>query len=257
MQYISIKTFYFKIIHCTASSLNHMSPSATKYQVEDDLDVDFFAALKTMQTHKEPDQPNQSDQSDQTQLQQTHDNVCLITNEPLNAFHIALACDHKFNYEPLYQEVLRQKGRFGMHNYYEKIGMHQIKCPYCRTFTNHLLPYIGPHPVIKRFNGVNAPASMCMPGVACSHGNSCSASAFYEHGSNPYCLRHYNGALKLALKNKPPPNTVQSSTHKCAAEIQTGKNKGKQCTLNAVNSDAAPPLCKKHSKCNVVLYKSS
>jgi len=63
--------------------------------------------------------------------------------------------------------------------------------------------------------------------------------------------------LKLALKNKPAAHTVQSSTHKCAAEIQTGKNKGKQCTLNAVNSDAAPPLCKKHSKCNVVLYKSS
>jgi hypothetical protein len=271
MQYISIKTFYFKIVHCTSSSsaaaaaTNSMS-QGTKYQVEDDLDVDFFAALKTMQTHKQPDQqPDQSqdqqqpDQPNQSQLQQTHDNdnVCLITNEPLNAFHIVLACNHRFNYEPLYQEVLRQKGRFGTHNYYEKIGMYQIKCPYCRTFTNRLLPYIGPHPVIKRLNGVNAPASMCMPGVACSYGNSCSASAFYGHGSNPYCLRHYNGALKLALKNKTPTDTIQSSNHKCAAEIQTGKNKGKQCTLNAVQSDAAPPLCKKHSKCNVVLCKSS
>ena len=227
-----------------------MSPTATKYQVEDDLDVDFFAALKTMQPH------NPSEQPDQSQLQQTHDNVCLITNEPLNAFHIALACDHKFNYEPLYQEVLRQKGRFGTHNYYEKIGMHQIKCPYCRTFTNHLLPYIGPHPIIKRFNGVNAPASMCMPGIACSHSSSCGAFAFYEHESKPYCFRHHNSVLKLASKAKTP-ETCQSN-NKCAAEIQTGKNKGKQCALNAaVHSDATPPLCKKHSKCNVVLHKSS
>ena len=237
-----------------AAATNSMS-QGTKYQVEDDLDVDFFAALKTMQTHKQPDQSQDQQQPDQPQLQQTHDNVCLITNEPLNAFHIALACDHKFNYEPLYQEVLRQKGRFGTHNYYEKIGMYQIKCPYCRTFTNGLLPYIGPHPVIKRFNGVNAPASMCMPGVACSYGNSCSAFAFYEHGSNPYCLRHYNGALKMASKHNPSPSASIQAQCKCAAEIQTGKNKGNQCSLNAVHSDAAPPLCKKHSKCNVVLYQ--
>ena len=200
------------------------------YEVENGLDLNFFAALKTMQ----PAQPAQSEHDD-----------CLISSTPLNAFHVVLECGHKFNYEPLYQEVLRQKGRIGMHNYYEKIGTHQIKCPYCRTMTNQ--PYIGPHPLIKRLSGVNSPAHVCMPGIACSR---CKANAFYEHDSNLYCLRHYNCALKAKSKVS---NTM--TVVKCVAEIQTGKNKGRQCSLNAMQSGSVPHLCKKHSGCNVVLYQ--
>jgi hypothetical protein len=214
-----------------------------KYEVEDGLDVDFFNALKSIE----------SQQPQPLQHSQTNEATCLITSNPLNAFHVTLACGHKFNYEPLYQEVIRQKGRLGMHNYYEKIGMHQIKCPYCRTITNQLLPSIGPHPVIKRLNGVNAPASMCMPGIACSY-TSCRVTAFYEYDANPYCLRHYNSA---STTNKNTKNTTIAIPVQCAAEIQTGKNKGMQCSLNAVKSDSVPPLCKKHSKCNVVMYKNN
>ena len=222
-----------------------------KYEVEDGLDVDFFAALQQLSEEPEPEP-------------ESEEPACLITNEPLNAFHIMLVCGHKFNYEPLYQEVLRQKGRLGMHNYYEKIGIHQIKCPYCRTLSNQLLPYIGPHPTIKRLNGVNAPASMCMPGVECSHDEgSCAAVAFYEHDSKPYCLRHHKKAVSNVTPRSKKANAQQQTQQQaqqptqqpmqCAAEIQTGKNKGKQCSLSAVF--AVPPLCKKHSKCNVVVYQ--
>ena len=229
----------------------HVPPIQIKSEVEDDLDVDFFAALKSMQQSQPQSQSLTHEQSGQL-----HENTCLITNDPLNAFHVTLTCGHKFNYEPLYQEVLRQKGRFGTHNYYEKIGMHQIKCPYCRTFTNQLLPYIGPHPTIKRLNGVNAPVSMCMPGIECSHNNnsSCGVNAFYEHDSNPYCLRHYNSVTKSAHKHAKNEAIIPANHVKCVAEIQTGKNKGKQCALNAIQTTSMPHLCKKHSKCNVVLY---
>ena len=195
--------------------------------------------------------------------QQEHENACLITNAPLNRFHVSLECGHKFNYEPLYQEVLRQKGRMGVHNYQEKIGMNQVKCPYCRTMTSRLLPYVGQHPVIKRLVGVNAPAHMCMSGVDCSHAK-CEVNAFYEHESKPYCMRHYKIALKSKPmpKSKPKPKSKPESTEsnpvRCAAEIQTGKNKGRRCNLNVATeseSSTHPPLCKKHSKCNVVLYK--
>jgi hypothetical protein len=215
-----------------------------KYEVEDDLDVDFFAALKNMQ-------------QSQTASDQSHENACLITNDALNLFHVTLTCGHKFNYEPLYQEVLRQKGRLGIHNYYEKIGTHQIKCPYCRTLTNQLLPYVGSHPTIKRLNGVNAPASMCMPGIECSHNNnnSCGANAFYEHDSKPYCLRHRNAVAKSASKSKAIHATTAAV--QCVAQIQTGKNKGQQCGLHAIQSTSVPHLCKKHSKCNVVVYEST
>ena len=85
----------------------HLPANPIKYEIEDDLD--FFAALKSMQ--QPPSQDPDADDDD-------HENTCLITNDPLNAFHVTLVCGHKFNYEPLYQEVLRQKGRLGMHNYY-------------------------------------------------------------------------------------------------------------------------------------------
>jgi hypothetical protein len=239
-------------MHIPPNSHPNLPANQTKYEVEDDLDVDFFAALKSMQQSQSQSLPHE-------QSGQLHENTCLITNDPLNAFHVTLTCGHKFNYEPLYQEVLRQKGRFGVHNYYEKIGMHQIKCPYCRTFTNQLLPYIGSHPIIKRLNGVNAPVSMCMPGIECSHDNhnSCGANAFYEHNSNLYCLRHYNSVTKSAHKHKHTSDaTLTANQMQCVAEIQTGKNKGNQCSLNAIQSDSVPYLCKKHSKCNVVVYES-
>jgi hypothetical protein len=158
------------------------------YEVEDDLDLNFFEALKNMQKQstvlqhqqEQQEQQDQQEQQEQQHQQEQHENACLITNVPLNLFHISLECGHKFNYEPLYQEVLRQKGRLGIHNYHEKIGMNQVKCPYCRTLTNRLLPCVGQHPVIKRLVGVNAPASMCMPGIECSH-IKCEVNAFYEH----------------------------------------------------------------------------
>jgi hypothetical protein len=238
------------------------------YEVEDDLALNFFEALKNMQKQSTVVQSHQQEQQhEQQQHQQDHENACLITNVPLNLFHVALECGHKFNYEPLYQEVLRQKGRLGIHNYHEKIGIYQVKCPYCRTLTNRLLPCVGQHPVIKRLVGVNAPAAMCMPGIECSHHIKCEVNAFYEHESKPYCLRHY----KIALKTKPKPASTkpksksksksksesESDPAKCAAEIQTGKNKGRRCNLNVpTESNSQPPLCKKHSKCNVVLYQT-
>lgn len=231
-----------------------------KYEVEDDLDVDFFAALKNLQMQPKSLDVN-NDQNDDDA------NKCLITYEPLNAFHVVLACGHKFNHEPLYQEVLRQKGRLGMHNYYEKIGTNQIKCPYCRSMTNQLLPYIGnsPHPIIKRLIGVNAPASMCMTGVPCS-AIKCNANAFYQYNEKLYCYRHHQSAVnKSSTKSPSQFHTAAAATDdtttettpdakRCIAQNQTGKNKGKQCTLNASHGSI---LCKIHSKCNMVVSMGS
>ena len=213
------------------------------YNVEDNSAVDFFAALKEMQ--QEDNDPSQDKDGD--------DGKCLITGAPLNAFHVELTCGHKFNYGPLYQEVLRQKGRYGMYNYFEKIGTHQVKCPYCRSITNHLLPYLGnsPHPTIKRLVGVNAPAAMCMPGVPCG-APKCSANAFYEFGPNQYCHRHY----QTAQVSKPvkASSTAANPSQRCAAENQTGKNKGNRCKLTATEGTT---LCKIHAKCNIVMMTTS
>ena len=223
------------------------------YSVEDDLDVDFFATLKKLQQSSEPIKPENGEDN-------SNHHFCLITNEPLNAFHVKLACGHNFNYEPLYQEVLRQKGRMGIHNYFEKIGTYQIKCPYCRSMTNQLLPYIGnsPHHVIKRLVGVNAPANMCMPGTPCGV-NKCHANAFHECNEKLYCYRHYQIAMKpkpsnatdaTAATDATDATAATDATIRCAAETQTGKNKGKQCRLKASQGSM---LCKMHAKCDVVV----
>lgn len=220
-----------------------------KYEVEDDSHVDFFAALKNLKSS-----PSQAETSDKE--------VCLITHTPLDAFHVKLVCGHKFNYVPLYQEVLRQKGRIGtigMNHYYEKIGMNQIKCPYCRGMNNSLLPFIGnnPHPIIKRLISINAPASLCMAGVPCNH-TKCSSNAFYQHDEFVYCYKHYQKALNpkpipkpkahKATKTTKTTNSIDAS-NRCIAENQTGKNKGKQCKITAM---PGAMLCNVHSKCNAI-----
>tara|TARA_R110002072_G_scaffold282731_1_gene445740 strand:- start:314 stop:1138 length:825 start_codon:yes stop_codon:yes gene_type:complete len=70
-------------------------------------------------------------------------NECLISNKPLDNNYITLDCNHKFNYQELYDEFKYQKTN---KNYYDTSRPlpHQIKCPYCRSFTDKVLPYFKP-----------------------------------------------------------------------------------------------------------------
>lgn len=85
---------------------------------------------------------------DSPQNDLNQDNLCLITGEPLSDNHIILPCQHKFNYIPLYNEIKKQKICFlpnkKSHSYLEtqKLRQNQIKCPYCRTIVDGILPPI-------------------------------------------------------------------------------------------------------------------
>ena len=81
---------------------------------------------------------------------------CLITDDTLEEDHIKLVCNHKFNYIPLYKELSNQKNR----NYLETSKLHtnQIKCPYCRTIQDGLIPFNKRYPELKK-KGVNYPPS--------------------------------------------------------------------------------------------------
>ena len=89
----------------------------------------------------------------ENQEQNQQDNMCLITNKPLDENHITLDCNHKFNYMSIFNEVKNQKFT---KNYYDTSRplFHQIKCPYCRTTTSKLLPYFSAIYDVK-INGVN------------------------------------------------------------------------------------------------------
>lgn len=95
-------------------------------------------------------------------------NLCLITKECLHPNHITLSCGHKFNYLPLYKEVVNQKNKSNTGYEITKLDIHQIKCPYCRRITNKLLPFI-PYTSVKLIKYVNCPEEHCMNATKCSH----------------------------------------------------------------------------------------
>lgn len=76
------------------------------YMYEVENDIDFFKELKKITADKtEPS-------SAASALYVTESDTeprCLITDEKLRKDHIALECGHKFNYVPLFKEVLFQK----------------------------------------------------------------------------------------------------------------------------------------------------
>lgn len=141
---------------------------------------------------------------------------CLITDEPLRRDHITLQCGHRFNYIPLFKEVLFQKcsllpknlsasivtmytkdtssvptsstvssSHTNLPTYQSqnvisvtynssynletnKLQYNEIKCPYCRSITPHILPYY-PYPEVSKIKYVNFPANMSLPAVSCEY----------------------------------------------------------------------------------------
>jgi hypothetical protein len=81
-------------------------------------------------------------------------NKCLITNEILTNNYVTMKCGHKFNYIPLYNDLLNHKKKFNNMESSNKLQTNQLRCPYCRKKQNELLPYYQECGV-KKVNGVN------------------------------------------------------------------------------------------------------
>lgn len=91
---------------------------------------------------------------------------CLISNELLNNNAITLICNHKFNFLELYNEVTEQKTKKLLDN--SKLRLNEIKCPYCRTVNNKIMPYFKyyEHKLVK---GVNSPPDLSIQLYECSY----------------------------------------------------------------------------------------
>jgi hypothetical protein len=111
----------------------------TKYKIEGD--IDFFSEL-----YKSLDK-------DEDQIDET--NICLITQEPLTSKYVELKCGHKFNYIPLYNDLINFKQKFNlMEGINTRLKNEEIRCPYCRKKQKELLPYYKEFG-LKKINGVN------------------------------------------------------------------------------------------------------
>jgi hypothetical protein len=176
------------------------------------------------------------------------DTCCLLTKEVLNDIHVTLNCGHKFNYIPLYKEVVIQKTSAGMttNGYYNSctLRLNEMKCPYCRRVQDKLLPFLN-YDDIKRLRGVNGPESLCMKARICEHietaiikrknskkkiSDSCECNAIHLVNGVYYCKKHYdqvnNGSAAVVIST-----TVSEDV--CGVILKSGKNKGLLCTSSS------------------------
>ena len=190
-------------------------------------------------------------------------NICLISKDKLHPNHITLKCNHKFNYIPIYKEVLYQKTKSNTLYEVTKLQSYQIKCPYCRTITNKLLPFIQ-YPTVKLAKNIHSTGSDCLPTTKCSHiikkrdtnkvnsDTKCDKNALYYEAENLlFCPTHYK---KYMSKNPTASTSSTSSTGsiaiettkpRCVAILNSGINVGKPC--NSVISIDGSQFCKRHS----------
>jgi len=175
----------------------------------------------------------------------SYENICLITNETLTKQCIKLQCKHSFNYEPLLNEICKQKLNYLKGKKYsnnletQKLTKYQIKCPYCRTIQNGVLPHIKSQPKIKY---VNWPKAQALKLNKCPYifksgkrkQQPCNKCCSFE-----YCKQHLN---LLEKRNNKTKNQNKTECVKCSALTK----KGTQCTRKRVSSLRS--FCLQHEK---------
>ena len=137
------------------------------------------------------------------------DNMCLISNQPLDDTHVLLKCGHKFNYHSIYNDIIHVKGNQRMMT--RGLEIDQIQCPYCRQIHRGLLPYI-PKLRLPKKDGVNwinvkkhfthrVYSRMGDCSVA-----SCDKNVFTiwddENVTQPHCFFHYKRKCPKSPKKK-------------------------------------------------------
>jgi hypothetical protein len=181
----------------------------------------------------------------------TDDDLCLISNLPLDDNPIELSCGHKFNYHSIYNEIKYQKTH-SHHLETQKLLHSEIKCPYCRTIQKGLLPCRNNYENIK---GVNWPKKYQYKANICEYiflsgkrkNIACGKKCF-----DKYCDGHF----KIIKSRENKKEKKQTGTPSCQYVYKRGKNKGNQCKCqkpyhpdkNGISLFDFPWQCKSHYK---------
>uniref|UniRef100_A0A6C0B0M2 RING-type domain-containing protein n=1 Tax=viral metagenome TaxID=1070528 RepID=A0A6C0B0M2_9ZZZZ len=147
--------------------------------------------------------------------------ICLITNQPLCNDHIVLSCNHKFNYDALYNDVINHKNKYNMmENTIVKSS--EIRCPYCRKIQNELLPERDGYKNVHGVNCFDAEQELINKSYGnnteyihgtCNHKNIYSTDGneikcknkhvkYLPIDGNYYCHLHHHSTLYAILKKK-------------------------------------------------------
>ena len=201
----------------------------TNYIIEDS-DFDFFKELSNVSKDNE-----------------NIVNQCFLSNEPLSYNSITLDCKHTFNYNPLYKEIYTAKYILNTQSRYSSF----IKCPYCRTITNKLLPYIPLDDCKQKLVGVNRPIEFCQKIHDCSwkfingknKGKCCKKTA-YETNDGVFCFTHHKLVSKRN-KTKNIPFSSKMETYLKAHKVSQLKDKLRKAGLQVggVKKELVLRLC--------------
>ena len=121
-----------------------------KYIIEGN--IDFYEELyKSIGQETKKEEPKESIEQSNEETQEPV--LCLISNMPLTENFVKMECGHKFNYIPLYNDILNHKKKFNIMEH-QSLKNIEIRCPYCRKVQQELLPY-HKYPGVKEVHGVN------------------------------------------------------------------------------------------------------
>jgi len=197
------------------------------------------------------------DVTDSEDEKETDDNIskCLISREVLNDSKVRLPCNHSFNYVPLYKEIYNQKKNASITEIV-KLRYNQIKCPYCRTIHNYLIPY-KKYENVEIVYGVNSPRKYVYFENVCSYtykkglkkGQGCAIRCCDKYCSaHSKCVNTDTVGKTNIKKNISQKNEIVSSKE-CNYIFKRGKVKGEKCGACVLIPDSL--YCKKHNKYNV------
>jgi hypothetical protein len=253
--------------------------------------VDFFKELKQMKPSVvSAPTPTPTSAADAAER-------CLITDEKLQKDHITLKCGHKFNYIPLFKEVIFQKCSLlpknvspsivttytknnasaaaapaapaapaqsnitvvSYNSSYNlettKVRYNEMKCPYCRSITPHILPYY-PYPDVNKIKYVNSPPDLALPALSCdfhqykepNNETICRTGCIYsEKYDLMLCSKHFNkleAEQKQQQEKQHPPPTRRKA--KSTASESTSSD-------NVIVSHHNPVALSSSSSCSFIL----
>ena len=179
-------------------------------------------------------------------IKNDEEDCCLITKDTLTTNYITFSCKHKFNYLPLYKTICIQKQKQSSSLLEPSyLGQSELRCPYCRTKFDKLLPYI-PMKGVGATVSVNYPISSTMEFQCCNwlkktginKGLMCNKPAYFDVSDHeikikvPYCVSHWKEYEKQlqakneqehAKKDQPQEWTKEMNNYskqKCVSELR-------------------------------------
>ena len=182
--------------------------------------------------------------------------LCLISQKSLTENYVVLECNHKFNYNAIFHDVLNHKKKFNTLERHS-LKINEIRCPYCRNIQKKLLPHVEGFPKVHGINYIdeeNINGQYFRMGYIrgkCSYQDEKCQKCdnvivkMMLSDSKLYCYSHYSQVIHKLIKEKQEKMKEEKMKKKMAA-LQK-KQEEKQKKLEAKNAEKQKKLEEKQA----------